>query len=83
MWWPSHNNETQVSYYATATPAEITASLYGGDTNVVTDFMCGSTIAGTLSSTATGFGVACTDNGPVIQWHMLDLAVGIDNLSSP
>jgi prepilin-type N-terminal cleavage/methylation domain-containing protein len=83
MWWPSHNNETQVSYYATATPAEITASLYGGDTNVVTDFMCGSTIAGTLSATATGFGVACTDNGPVIQWHMLDLTAGIDNLSSP
>jgi hypothetical protein len=61
----------------------------GGDTNVVTDLFFGNTPGGTASLTAPGSptgayaNTPCTTNGSVIQWHMLDLTQGIDNLPNP
>jgi hypothetical protein len=80
IWWQS-NDPSQPN------PAN------GGDTNVVSDLFFGTTPAGTASLTATGtvgtpgsgtgYNILCNSNGAVIQWHMLDLANGIDNLSTP
>jgi hypothetical protein len=53
--------------------------LLGGDTNVPADAMYSETIAGTLSTAA----IPASENGSVIQWHMLDLAQGIDNGATP
>jgi hypothetical protein len=80
IWWQS-NDPSQPN------PAN------GGDTNVVADLFFGLTPAGTASLSATGapgtpgsgtgYNIPCNANGAVIQWHMLDLANGIDNLPSP
>jgi hypothetical protein len=54
----------------------------GGDTNVPSDdMMSGTSIADTMSTQAGA--VVVSYNGSVIQWHMLDLANGIDNLPNP
>jgi hypothetical protein len=68
IWWQGINYGAQ----------PISAFL-GGDTNVVTDFMTGTDIATAIAGTEA----VISDNGTVIQWHMLDLAQGIDNLSTP
>jgi prepilin-type N-terminal cleavage/methylation domain-containing protein len=73
IWWAATNQYSQ----------------YGGDTNVVTDLFFGSTPGGTMSLTAPGSPTGLyantpfNGNGSVIQWHMLDLANGIDNLPTP
>jgi hypothetical protein len=53
----------------------------GGDTNVPNDVMFGGTVAATMSTGAGG--TAVNVNESVIQWHMLDLANGIDNSANP
>jgi hypothetical protein len=65
IWWPSMNN---VGY-----------AIYGGDTNVVTDFESGTTIAGAIADA----GDSESDNGAVIQWHSLDVAAGWDDVPNP
>jgi hypothetical protein len=63
--------------------ASIQYAIDGGDTNVPTDVMYGTTIAGTSGTAATSSEASGYGNGCVIQWHMLDLANGIDNLPTP
>jgi hypothetical protein len=57
---------------------------YGGDTNVVTDCIWGPDIAAlnsgnTAAAGSGGIWFTNSNNGAGIQWHVLDVAAGIDN----
>jgi hypothetical protein len=87
-WW---GDPLQKFIWWQTTPCGGVSSYYsgcGGDTNIVTDYMTGGTIAASMTGNGTTLGIGAngsteTGNGSVIQWHTLDLANGIDNLANP
>jgi hypothetical protein len=80
--WSAHWRGDPLQKFIWRWSAVTPYSIYGGDTNVVDDGEYGPTIASTYLPQVLGAN-ASSGNGTVIQWHMLDLANGIDNLSNP